>query len=34
LTYFVVGALKRAEGLDAFDAGTNFNPLVLAERRP
>jgi uncharacterized integral membrane protein (TIGR00697 family) len=34
LTYLVVGALKRAEGLDAFDAGTNFNPLALAERRP
>lgn len=34
LTYVVVGALKRAEGLDAFDAGTNFHPLALADRRP
>jgi hypothetical protein len=24
LTYLVVGRLKRAEGLDAFDAGTNL----------
>jgi uncharacterized integral membrane protein (TIGR00697 family) len=30
LTYFVVNRLKRAEGLDAFDRGTDFNPLRLA----
>jgi hypothetical protein len=28
LTYLVVGALKRAEGLDAYDRDTNFNPLA------
>jgi hypothetical protein len=27
LTYAVVGALKRAEGLDPFDHETNFSPL-------
>jgi hypothetical protein len=34
LTYLVVGALKRAEGLDAFDTDTDFNPLALGDRRP
>ena len=29
LTYVVVGALKRAEGLDAYDRDTNFNPLAV-----
>jgi len=29
LTYLVVHLLKRAEGLDAFDAGTNFNPFAF-----
>ena len=29
LTYLVVGWLKRAEGIDAFDRGTNFNPFAL-----
>lgn len=29
LTYAVVMALKRAEGVDAFDRDTDFNPLVL-----
>ena len=29
LTYLVVGWLKRAEGVDAFDRGTNFNPFAL-----
>ncbi|HRE26437.1 MAG TPA: queuosine precursor transporter [Anaerolineales bacterium] len=29
LTYAVVTALKRAEGVDAFDRDTDFNPLVL-----
>jgi uncharacterized integral membrane protein (TIGR00697 family) len=27
LTYLVVNALKRADNADAWDAGTNFNPL-------
>ena len=27
LTYWVVGALKRAEGLDVFDRGTDFTPF-------
>ncbi len=29
LTYLVVGWLKRAEGVDAWDAGTNFNPFAF-----
>jgi uncharacterized integral membrane protein (TIGR00697 family) len=29
LTYLVVNSLKRAEGVDYFDTGTNFNPLKL-----
>lgn len=29
LTYLVVNALKRAEGIDTFDRGTNFNPFAL-----
>jgi len=29
LTYLVVNALKRVEGVDAFDLETNFNPLAL-----
>ena len=32
VTYLVVGALKRAEGVDAFDRGTDFNPFHLAWR--
>ncbi len=28
LTYVVVAWLKRVEGVDAFDAGTNFNPFA------
>lgn len=28
ITYIVVGRLKRLEGVDAFDRGTNFNPFV------
>lgn len=28
LTYLVVNALKRAEGMDPFDYGTRFNPFV------
>jgi uncharacterized integral membrane protein (TIGR00697 family) len=33
LTYLVIGWLKRAEGSDAFDAHTNFNPFRFAERK-
>lgn len=29
LTYLVVRWLKRAEGVDTFDRGTNFNPFAL-----
>ena len=29
LTYLVVNALKRAEGVDYFDRGTNFSPIVM-----
>lgn len=29
LTYLLVGFLKRHEGLDTYDRGTNFNPLAL-----
>ena len=29
LTYWVVRNLKRAEGIDAFDRGTNFNPFAF-----
>jgi uncharacterized integral membrane protein (TIGR00697 family) len=28
-TYLIVGFLKRAEGEDFFDRGTNFNPFTL-----
>lgn len=31
LTYVVVNFLKRAEGVDAFDAHVNFNPLRLVD---
>jgi queuosine precursor transporter len=30
-TYLVVNALKRAEGIDLFDVGTNFNPFGKEE---
>jgi len=30
LTYWIVGFLKRGEGVDAFDRGTNFNPFARA----
>ena len=33
ITYVVVAALKRAEGVDAFDTDTDFNPLALSDRR-
>ena len=29
LTYLVVNRLKRSEGLDPFDRGTNFNPFAF-----
>lgn len=29
LTYFVVGRLKRAEGIDVYDRDTNFTPFSL-----
>ncbi len=28
LTYWVVGKLKHAEGVDVFDVGTNFSPFA------
>jgi uncharacterized integral membrane protein (TIGR00697 family) len=31
LTYIVVNFLKRKEGLDSFDYGTKFNPLLFRE---
>jgi len=33
LTYAVVNFLKRAEGVDYFDRGTNFNPFQFVRRR-
>ncbi len=32
ITYAVVAALKRAEGLDAFDTHTDFSPFRLSSR--
>ena len=29
LTYVVVNALKRAEGVDVYDYGADLNPLLL-----
>lgn len=34
LTYLVVGGLKRAEGVDAYDAHTSFNPFRLRSAAP
>ena len=31
LTYLVVNFLKRKEGMDTFDRGTRFNPLLISE---
>jgi queuosine precursor transporter len=31
LTYLVVNALKRHEGIDAYDRDTDFNPLPVSE---
>ncbi|MCX6070289.1 MAG: VUT family protein, partial [Chloroflexi bacterium] len=33
LTYVVVTGLQRAEGIDAFDTDTDFNPLAVTSRR-
>lgn len=33
LTYVVVKSLKRVEGIDAFDRGTNFNPFARSRDR-
>ncbi len=30
-TYWMVGFLKRREGVDVYDVGTRFNPLLLME---
>ena len=30
ITYLLVGALKRAEGVDVFDSNTNFNPFQFS----
>jgi len=29
ITYLVVNRLKRSEGIDAYDKGTNFNPFAF-----
>jgi uncharacterized PurR-regulated membrane protein YhhQ (DUF165 family) len=29
LTYMVVGAVKRKEGIDTFDAGVAYNPFAV-----
>ncbi|MBV9669461.1 MAG: VUT family protein, partial [Acidobacteriales bacterium] len=34
LTYWIVAALKRTEGVDVFDRGTNFNPFRRAPHEP
>jgi uncharacterized integral membrane protein (TIGR00697 family) len=34
LTYLVVNALKRVEGIDTFDYGTNFSPILIAANSP
>ncbi|MDP2655630.1 MAG: queuosine precursor transporter [bacterium] len=31
ITYLIVGWLKRAEGIDVYDRGINYNPFTLAE---
>jgi uncharacterized integral membrane protein (TIGR00697 family) len=28
ITYWIVNSLKRAEGIDVYDRGTNFNPFA------
>ena len=32
-TYLVVNGLKRAEGIDVFDKGTDFNPFAKEEEK-
>ena len=34
LTYWVVNSLKRAEGIEIFDEGVDFNPFKTEQRRP
>ena len=34
LTYFIVNALKRLEGVDIFDRSTDFNPFAAAPAAP
>jgi hypothetical protein len=31
ITYVVVNFLKRREGMDVYDYGTRFNPLLFGE---
>ncbi len=33
LTYGIVGYLKKKEGIDTYDKGTNFNPFLFRARR-
>jgi hypothetical protein len=33
LTYAIVTFLKRAEGMDTFDRGTNFSPIPMTSLR-
>ncbi len=33
LTYGIVGYLKKKEGVDTYDKGTNFNPFLFRARR-
>ena len=32
MTYFVVGWLKRAEGIDVYDKGISYNPFHISEK--
>lgn len=34
VTYLIVNALKRAEGVDVYDTNTNFNPFVGERAKP
>jgi hypothetical protein len=34
LTYAVVARLKRSEGMDVYDRGTNFNPFIVLDKDP
>lgn len=31
ITYWIVNNLKRAEGVDVYDRGTNFNPFARSQ---